>query len=493
LQKRENTEPFDFPLEGAETARAGECDAVVEQARRLLDEACVHLSPEAPRGVDPVGRLQSLRAKRFASRAEFYRALLAVFSEFGDRHTHCRLPPPYTGAAAFLPLLVREFFDGGRRRIAVVRSAVGELRRGDTLLSWNGSTIDELIRTQMPLRLGANEEARRAKVVQTLTVRPLVSIAPPDEKGVLLECIGEDGRRREVRLAWQVCEVSQLDSVFAPPPGGRGEKKEETGRAQATPFIDARPLETSRGVFGYIRVASFQEPPAAFLASFTASLESLPPDGVVIDLRGCEDGVVPTAEQVLQLFTTQTIEPQPFQFRLTELIRRLVNDCPALYEWRDAVEAAARRGESYSGWRPLTSPEKANCVGRKYRGAVVVVVDALTYSSAEMLAAGFQDHGVGCVLGTAGRTGGGGASAWHQETLFKLSGSESFRPLPSAPIFRVAVRRCARVRRNEGRLLEGAGVVPDVIHRPTRADIFHDDEELWERAGKILAENGDQR
>lgn len=494
MRKRENVEPFDLPPEGAETACAEEQEAVVEQARLLLEQACVHLSPEGARRVDPVGRLERLRARRFASRSQFYRALLAVFSEFGDRHTHCRLPPPYTARAAFLPLRVREFYDGERARLAVVHSPTGELRSGDTLLSWNGSPMDELLRTQMPLRLGANDEARRAKAVQTLTVRPLVSIPPPSEKEVVLECAGEDGRRRKARLAWQVCETSQLSAVFGPAHGGGGAGEGDGERAGAHPFFSVRTLETSHGRAGYIRVTSFQERPAAFLASFIAALESLPHDDkLIIDLRGCEDGVVPTAEQLLQLFTARAVEPQPFQFRLTELIRQLVNECPELHAWREPVEGASRRGESYSGWLPLTSPEKANGVGRKYHGAVVLVVDALTYSSAEVLAAGFQDHGLGRVLGTAGRTGGGGASAWQQETLFKLSGRESFRPLPAAPTFRVAVRRCRRVRRGAGRLLEGVGVVPDVIHRPTRADVFRDDVELWELAGKILAENGNRR
>ena len=44
----------------------------------------------------------------------------------------------------------------------------------------------------------------------------------------------------------------------------------------------------------------------------------------------------------------------------------------------------------YSRWLPLTSSEKANAVGQKYHGPVVVIVDALTYSSAEMFAQVFR-------------------------------------------------------------------------------------------------------
>ncbi|HYO53285.1 hypothetical protein [Archangium sp.] len=103
-----------------------------------------------------------------------------------------------------------------------------------------------------------------------------------------------------------------------------------------------------------------------------------------------------------------------------------------------------------------------------------------------MFAAGFQDHRIGPVVGTAPCTGGGGASPWPQSTLFKLSRNETFRPRPAAPAFRIAVRRCQRVHEMAGVLLEGIGVSPDVLHLTTKGDLFNDDRDLLEKAGSVL-------
>src|SRR4029077_4273977 len=127
---------------------------------------------------------------------------------------------------------------------------------------------------------------------------------------------------------------------------------------------------------------------------------------------------------LLQLFTSTKIEPLAFQFRITKTIERMVESCPDLAGWRDAVVQAARSREAYSRDRPLTSRDEANRVGRRYPGPVVLLVDGLSYSTAEMVAAGFQDHGIGPVLGAAPRTGGGGGSPWTQEQIFQLSGND---------------------------------------------------------------------
>lgn len=480
MEQQETTEPVAALLERAGNSCGDECEGVLRQAVALLEQACVHL-PAGQGSPDPVARLNRLGARPPRTKAGFYAALLSVFSEFGDRHTHCRLPAPFADAVAFLPFVAREAVEDGERRLVVVASLVDDLRRGDTLVSWDDLPASEQVRRQMPLQHGANGEARRAKAVQTLTTRPLALMPPPPEDDVLLECAGAEGRRRKVRLAWRAARGPHLDLLA----------KSLTGAGENLTGDCLRPLavETSHGTFGCVRVASLREPPDAFLASFLRVLESLPREGLILDLRGCEDGVVPTAEQLLQLFTGRKIEPQPFQFRVTELVLQLVRNCPALSEWREAVEGAARDDLSHSGWRPLTSAERANGVGRKYGGPVVLVVDALTYSSAEMLAAGFQDHGIGTVLGTAPQTGGGGASPWNQSTIFKLSEDESFRPSPGAPTFRVAVRRCRRVRGNAGKPVQGVGVTPDALHLPTRNDLLNGDADLYERAGKILAEN----
>jgi hypothetical protein len=466
-------------LERVDTACGEEDAAVIDQARTLLEEACVHLPARRSSGVEPVGRLESLRGRLPATRARLYRELLSIFSELGDRHTRCCLPPPFAGRFAYVPLVVGELFAEGRPQLCVLWSDVENVRRGDILVSWNGAPVEEAIRDQMALQHGANPEARRAMAVQTLTFRPLDLLPPPDG-GVAIEILSAQGRCR-ASLDWRVAEGAWLFAHYGPTA-----PEDLPGRGAAAEGFQARVVETSSGSFGCIRVASFNSRPEVFLEAFLAALSSLPPDGLILDLRGCETGIIATGEQLLQLFAEGPVEPQRFQFRVTDLVLRLVRRHASLAGWREAVEAAAQRGDTYSAGRPLTPPELANGVGRRYRGPVVILVDALTYSTAEMLAAGFQDHGIGTVLGTAPRTGGGGAAAWPQTTLFRLTGDEALRPLPGAPAFRVAVQRCARVGARAGRPIEELGVVPDTLHRMTRDDLLSHSRDLLEKAGEIL-------
>jgi hypothetical protein len=61
---------------------------------------------------------------------------------------------------------------------------------------------------------------------------------------------------------------------------------------------------------------------------------------------------------------------------------------------------------------PLTSEQAANSLpqAQRHRGHVFLIVDALTYSAADIFAAGFQDNQLG--LGTSATTGAGDANVW---------------------------------------------------------------------------------
>jgi C-terminal processing protease CtpA/Prc len=50
---------------------------------------------------------------------------------------------------------------------------------------------------------------------------------------------------------------------------------------------------------------------------------------------------------------------------------------------------------------------------------VVLVVDALTYSAADIFAAGFQDNELGPILGTSATTRAGGANVWTAAQLLQ--------------------------------------------------------------------------
>ena len=116
-------------------------------------------------------------------------------------------------------------------------------------------------------------------------------------------------------------------------------------------------------------------------------------------------------------------------------------------------------------------------------------------------AAGFQDHGIGPVLGVDGNTGAGGANVWTHDLLKLLHRHAAARrrrcagrrnpfvDLPAGAGFRASVRRTLRVGPDRvGTPVEDLGVVPDVRlpahpgrHRRATTD------DLLARAGELLA------
>ena len=459
--------------ENAQPVDAGD-RLLVEQAACLFERAGVHLLERRSRGIDPIARLHRLHAAMPGDRAGLYRDLIAIFAEFGDRHSRCVLPPLWNERFAYLPFVVGACVENGASALLVTGSASARLRPGDRLVSWNGRPVSEVLQAHAAWQLGANAAARQAKAVQTLTVRPL-ALLPPPEGEVELVSEGPSGLRT-TRFEWQVADMARVGRDLA-------------ACAPPEPEFDASPggllsrrLPTPAGPVGWIRIASLRVPPAQFLPSLAAVLDRQPPLGLVLDLRGCEEGFVQTGERMLRLFTDRTVEPLSFELRPTEWIRDLVRTCPAMAEWQAPVEAALAAGRPYSAGRPLTPGDILNGPGRSYRGRLLVLVDALTYSTAEMFAAGVQDHGIGTVMGVAPRTGGGGGSAWSQDLVHRLSGDDFFAREAGTASLRMAVLRCRRTGANSARLIEGEGVIPELLHAVTRRDLLCADADLVDRA-----------
>ena len=68
------------------------------------------------------------------------------------------------------------------------------------------------------------------------------------------------------------------------------------------------------------------------------------------------------------------------------------------------MQLALQTGSTFSAGFPISPPEDCNAIGQKYFGPVVLVTDALCYSTTDIFAAGFQDHQIGPVLGVDGNT-----------------------------------------------------------------------------------------
>jgi Peptidase family S41 len=125
-----------------------------------------------------------------------------------------------------------------------------------------------------------------------------------------------------------------------------------------------------------------------------------------------------------------------------------------------------------------------NGVGQVYYGPVVLITDALCYSTTDIFAAGFQDHEIGPVIGS-GNTGAGGANVWgYADVMRALPGR--FEPLPKQASMRVAIRRTTRVGARADDPLEDVGVVSDIVHRMTRRDLLERNVNLIARAAQVL-------
>ena len=147
----------------------------------------------------------------------------------------------------------------------------------------------------------------------------------------------------------------------------------------------------------------------------------------------------------------------------------------------------AWRRATYSGGFPISDPTECNALGQKYFGPVVLVTDALCYSTTDIFAAGFQDHEIGPVLGVHANTGAGGANVWeHRNFVEFVHPGGVYQALPGGAGMRVAIRRTLRVGRRAGTPVEDLGVIPDVSYKLTRDDLLNGNADLIARAGELL-------
>ncbi len=531
----------------------GELRCIIDQARLVLEENYVHLPlKRSMYAVDPVQRLRLLRHRldelkddELPPEIEIHREIAAVFHSLRDLHTSYRLPIPFRGKVAWLPYLIEEAWARDQQRF-VVSKVVGNAGPdsfvpGVTVTHWNGMPIARAVALHADRQPGGNPAARAARGLDALTIRPLVRGMPPDEEWVELRYLDPEGNAHEYRQRWLLFEPGRGPHDIDPerltlPSLGLGlddhgddvqqakkqlfagviaEREQAAAEAATAAPIDvpgeiatylptvfrARRVETQHGTFGYVRIFTFSVADEREIIDELARLLALlPREGLIIDIRANPGGLISGAEGLLQLLTPKTIEPQRAQFINTPLNLRI---CRAhgpsrtlaeldLGAWVPSMTQAARTGATYSLGYPISRPEVVNRVGQRYDGPVVLVVDALCYSAADIFAAGFQDHDIGKILGIASSTGAGGANVWSHGVLRRLAeedheADERYRALPHGADLRVAIRRTVRVGPNAGDIVEDIGVVPDALHRMTRRDVLEGNLDLIDAAAELLS------
>jgi len=522
---------------------------LVEQALVLLEQNYVHLPlKENMHAVRPVQALKLLQQRLQASSGdlpdlEFHRTMIKIFTSVRDLHTNYILPAPYNQMTAYVPFLLEAYFDNGVRRYLLSQMVAGfdqpPFVPGVEITMWNGAPIDLAVAANSERFAGSNADARRARGIERMTIRPLAQSLPPDEDFVLVGYRSEDGSENEIRLNWLVFSPDpesgtaddsavfnannyamgvDLDMhvaglakkcLFAPKVVaaeasaglGKNRRKKRVATGEVIPgtmpgVMSAKTVDTAGGEFGYIRIHTFSVDSADdFVDEFIRLADLLPQRGLIIDVRSNGGGLIFAGELLLQLLTPRTIEPEHTQFINTALNLDLVrkhSPSPfngfSLAEWRDSMEEAVGTGAVYSRGYPITDGDAANAIGQRYHGPVALITDAKCYSTTDIFAAGFQDHEIGPIIGIDGNTGAGGANVWTLQLLRQLAGPDSiYELLPDGANMRVAIRRTLRVGERSGTPVEDLGIQPDFIHEMTRTDLLDGNVDLIEFAASKLA------
>lgn len=544
----ETTALRDFMAEAEKSAlTTDQCVAIIDHATVLLERFYVHLlQKRSLHAIDPVQRLRTLRHRllhAFKARHgwSFHEEMLTIFTDLRDLHTRYLPPPPYQGKVAFLPLLIEEYYEDKERRYMVSKLLPGsegeDFKPGVVVTSWNGIPIDLAVTRNAARQGGSNADARHARGLEALTVRPLSLTFPPDEEWVVIGYEGPNGPA-EKRLQWRVTEweafrqaarggpiedARGLDGQsevvrnfkraltrpggaaleeFAAGDGGAAAPAPTAASADGVSALPAniayRTVKTPSGEFGYVRIWSFENPggvkkfQATFVQEFIRILEELPQNGLILDVRANPGGLIPVGESLLELLTPRKIEPARLQFVSSEGVLNLCKSGPEglqLDHWKDSVARSIETAAAYSQSYPfLPYASQYNSIGQRYHGPVVLLVDALCYSTTDVFVAGFQDHRIGPVLGTSGNTGAGGANMWTSDALRScLPEGYALPEVPEGAGFTLALRRTLRVGARLGMPLEDLGVVPNNTHRTTRADVLDRNVDLLARAGQLLA------
>lgn len=528
---------------------AADRERLIDQALVLIESFFVHLPlKRAMHAVDPLQRLKLLRKRhsRLSERA-FHDEMISIFTRLRDLHTNYVLPEPFQSRTAFVPFRLEEFFEDNRRRFVVTQVSPivtdPNFVRGVIVTHWNNIPIERAVELNAEREAGSNVDARQARGLAAMTIRWMGMSLPPDEEQVTVR-YRNGSQRREIQFDWQVIKPDTPDSgldvlgplgelgdlarslgvdakaeaqrralklLFSPEAmrlerrmagyarvraaaGGAGSAAlPEVNLAEVSTLPDVfkefRNVTTASGTFGYIRITTFNvNDDQAFLEEFIRLAGLLSQEGLILDVRGNGGGLIMAGERLLQLLTPHRIEPCRLHFINTPLTRRLCEANAFVSQWKESISQAIETGETFSQGFPILPVEQYNDIGQKYQGPVVLVTDALCYSTTDIFAAGFQDHNVGKILGVNGNTGAGGANVWSHDLLRQfLPGTDSpLKQLPKGASFRVAIRRTTRVGERMGVPLEDLGVIPDDRHQMTREDVLNGNKDLIENAASLL-------
>ena len=411
-------------LNSAVAANGGQVRRLAAELAEWIEAFYVRLDAVRQRGFDPVAALQSARSLE---------DIEDVFAALRDRHTFLSFQP--TGRArdsegmvtmGVLQLPVRighagaapdadepsgdACWGGGRASQGTFwitevadqvagRQAEGP-RRGDQVTHWNGMPIAHVVRRLGAGLRGANDPACFRLGLRGLTRRVTEPGRLPEEDWVVLTCRRAD-RVLDVRLNW-------------------GERHPRFVKRRQRPRTDR--IDVVR-ISHFGAVDEMQEIVDRLREQRTSGRSLL------LDLRGNAGGSVHGMLAVFEAVMGVPGSPRlRFQFRASEQLAGDLSRLPAWRRWTRLCEhgfLAPHSLEHRSGGFLSGPAEARRDEGHdvhsfpQRRGALGLLVDASTFSAAEILTAMLRAEGA-TVMGTDPCTGGGPDNGWSAAALRRL-------------------------------------------------------------------------
>jgi hypothetical protein len=503
----------------------------------MFSDVYVHYTQKrALYGFDPIRALLALRRQiPYLDSAEFLRELTLLINRLRDQHTQLYVDAanadltPYVAALPFLVEVIGPY----RTPTYVVTKITDDVTDDDfavsaRLTTWNGVPFGRTVDLYAEKLTGGRPDARRARALETLTQRPLQYLPPPDELwvdiGYRLPADPPDQPDRSIRFEWRAIAPAKAitadnlivlrtrRAIDATSEAARRARKllfatalwdqDATNRPAAkaddwiaTTFADAisaRRIKTSHGTFGYLRLWTFDvDNTNRYVTAVADILRQLPRKGLIIDLRSNPGGVIDATEQLLQLFVTKAISPARFALRATPAmvdIAEADGNGADLADWATSTRLAYELGEEFSQHLPISNSDNFNDHSRVYRGHVVAVVNANTFSCGDLFAAGIADYDIGQVVSVGEGTGAGGANVWTSDDIEYAyhAARRTLPPIPPGISFTVSVRRMTRSGQSAGLAIEDIGVSGDERYDMTETDLTDGNTDLAEFCTRLL-------
>ncbi len=201
---------------------------LIEDLISMLQGLYAHLPlKRAMYAADPVQRLRLL-AQRAGTMDEqaFHWEVGRIFTGLRDAHTRYVGPTARAGEVATLPFMVESYGALPDARyvvsnVATTASLIGDPHfvPGVELLWWNAVPIDRAVDLYAELETGGRPDSRRARALDTLTVRALQYEPPPDERWVVVGYRDLEGAEGEVRIPWRVVRPGRARTAGSKSPG----------------------------------------------------------------------------------------------------------------------------------------------------------------------------------------------------------------------------------------------------------------------------------